>query len=705
MVGCPEVSKLGIALACLFTLHPAKLIVTYHAVLHHTFPSFCCKYMIRNYMFITVTGLINYFTMSVEEAQKVSTDFSDQRSKDIATFYHSSKCGQEALDPAGGDKKLTNNILNELVAQCKVEGKDDVKCDECGMEKSILCCCQDCNAILCHYCNDSHKCRKKFCAANKTELSQNVALCKVHNTQLKYYCEDCQLLVCMYCTVKDHNGHNHDTVMKMAGRYRQELKKITTTIDEMVTKVSEACDNVDKMRVKIRRQGEEVNKKIDQHYDELVQKLIQLKQQGVCDEVNKHQHYDKLFRNLMEHRKKLKQQVHDTVSQKEKAVTTRLEEVESVQEEMSSIKEMKDSVERSSDQEALFTKKHVIDRMQKLIEKYKKLNIQPVKLVGIEYVPSKEPFPEFGQLFVHSIDIKHPLAFLDELHIKKPSVNSTRVVPYTTINKPSKIVRTDKKMDYPWGIEFCDNGMWAVTVFTKHCVCIFDNQDLLLRRFGSKGSNDKQFYHPCGVAFENNDHLYVADRDNHRIQKFDISGNYLLMFGSKGSKNGKLNFPCGVTVHKGNVYVADSENKRISVFQSNGQFCHIIGEGQLNTPHDVVVTNSNRVLVADHGRHCICAFTVEGYFISKFGTKGSGKEELCNPRGLTVDVNGYILVTDKNCRVTVFNKHGNYVHQFGTCGSERGQFYKHSGIALNPRGDIYVCDGGNHRIQIFSMRA
>ncbi|XP_065907247.1 E3 ubiquitin-protein ligase TRIM71-like [Dysidea avara] len=651
--------------------------------------------------------------MSAKEATTNFSSLKDQRPKptlEFGTYFQSLKCKQEAVVPKEGVKELANNffinrMVDELVAQCKVEAEDEVRCDECGMDRSILCCCPDCNMFLCHDCNDTHKCRKKFCSDGVTESTQinvNVALCKVHNTQLRYYCETCQLLVCMYCTVKDHKGHNHDTVMKMAGKYRRELGKITASVKEMGTRVSEARDNVEKMRVKIRQQGEEANKKIEQHYHELVQNLTQIKQQGMCDEVNKGQHYDELFQNLMEHKKQLKQQVDDTVSQKEKAVTTRLEEVEYVQAELSSMDELKDAVEKSSDQDALSAKKHVIDHMQQLADKYKKLNTQPVKLLGIEFVPSKEPFPRFGHLFVHVIDIKHPLAFIDELHTKKLSRNSTSVIPYTTVNKPCKIVRTDKRMDYPWGIEFCENGMWAVTVFTKHCVCLFDNQDLLVRKFGSKGSNDKQFYHPCGVAFENKDHLYVADRDNHRIQKFDISGNYLLMFGGKGSKDGQLDSPCGVTVYKDGVYVADSENGRISVFQLNGQFHRTIGEGQLNSPHDVVVTNNNQLFVADYERHCIYTFTVEGYFVRKFGTKGRGREELCNPRGLTVDKNGFVLVTDKNCRVTIFDKHGNCVHQFGACGSDGGQFYKHSGIALSPNGDIYVCDGGNHRVQIFS---
>ena len=63
-------------------------------------------------------------------------------------------------------------------------------------------------------------------------------------------------------------------------------------------------------------------------------------------------------------------------------------------------------------------------------------------------------------------------------------------------------------------------------------MCIFDDKDELLRKFGSEGSNKDQFISPRGIAFDNHNHLYVVDTGNYRIQKFDINGNYLLQFGS-----------------------------------------------------------------------------------------------------------------------------------------------------------------------------
>ena len=180
--------------------------------------------------------------------------------------------------------------------------------------------------------------------------------------------------------MKKHNGHNHDTVKNMASKHRQELKKVTAPVEEMIRGLSTTHDNIEKMGKKIKQQGDEVSKKIDQHYNRMIQKLMQQKEQ-------------------------LKQQVDDTVSQKVKAVTTHLGEVEYAQGEVEyaqaevlSMKELNDAVEKSSDQEVLSVEKQVIDRMQQITDKYKKVNLPPVQQATMEFVPTKEILPQFGLL-------------------------------------------------------------------------------------------------------------------------------------------------------------------------------------------------------------------------------------------------------------------------------------------------------------------
>jgi len=522
------------------------------------------------------------------------------------------ECRKEAIIPAGGVKELASNffvnrMVDEFILKRKVDGEEDVRCENCDEDDPVVAYCPDCSFFLCHLCNEVHK-RAKTSRSHGivplTELRANkdaplqvqvkIPLCQEHDEQLKYYCGTCERLVCMYCTVKDHNGHDHDTVKKMASKHRQELKEITAPVEEMIASLSEAHDNIDKMRVKIRQQGDKVNERIDQHYDKLVQKLMTEKEE-------------------------FKQQVHDTVSQKEKAVTLQINEVEYAQAEMLSLKELKDALEKSSDQEALSAKKQVIDRMQKLTCSFKKLNTQPAQSATMEFAPIQKPFQQCGKLHTHiditAFDIKnipnqitvgqrveftiitkystgHPCStggsqvsvqvqsstgemtatqvrdnndgsyiasfVIQQIGEVKVSVCinghqihncqlkcTAKLVDYTAIENPWQEINS-LKMHLPWGIAFGKDGVWAVPDFGKHLVYIFDGQDQLINEIG--GKCDAQFDTPSGVAFDSN-YLYIVEHKGQRIQKIDTTDSkVLLQFTGKGT-DGQLNNPRGITIH------------------------------------------------------------------------------------------------------------------------------------------------------------
>ena len=99
------------------------------------------------------------------------------------------------------------------------------------------------------------------------------------------------------------------------------------------------------------------------------------------------------------------------------------------------------------------------------------------------------------------------LITINSQHIKG-SPYSVHVGPQ--YSKPDKIVSDGGRMDQPWGIACGNDGVWAVVDQLNHCVYIFDGQDQLVRRFGSKGNANSQFIYLRDVAFDANNHLYVV---------------------------------------------------------------------------------------------------------------------------------------------------------------------------------------------------
>ena len=79
-----------------------------------------------------------------------------------------------------------------------------------------------------------------------------------------------------------------------------------------------------------------------------------------------------------------------------------------------------------------------------------------------------------------------------------------------------------------------------------------------------------------------------------------------------------------------------------------------------------------------------------------------GRRELYDPRGIAVDTNGMVYVSELgNHRISVFTSEGHYVTSFGEKGKGQGQFKFPSGLAVDNNGVVYVCDYNNNSVQVF----
>jgi YD repeat-containing protein len=249
-------------------------------------------------------------------------------------------------------------------------------------------------------------------------------------------------------------------------------------------------------------------------------------------------------------------------------------------------------------------------------------------------------------------------------------------------------------------------------------------------QFGSEGKGNGQFTDIAGMAEDATGEVLAVDSGNDRVQEFSTEGGYLSSFGSKGTGNAQFEQPWGIAVNKstGNIYVTDSTNDRVQELSSSGAFIRAwgfgvsdgkaefevcassckagisgSGSGQFSDPLGIAIDSSGNVWVVDSGNNRVEEFSPEGAYIKSVGSKGSGKTEFKEPKGIAFSGKNLYVSDYGNNRIEELSGSGTYLAEFGTKGSGNGQLDGPYGIAADPvAGDLYVTDSLNNRVQEFT---
>ena len=145
-----------------------------------------------------------------------------------------------------------------------------------------------------------------------------------------------------------------------------------------------------------------------------------------------------------------------------------------------------------------------------------------------------------------------------------------------------------------------------------------------------------------------------------------------------------------------------SEIDYTSKTQSIISVCDVgTGNEQLYWPHGVTVDhNTGNIYVADNWNHCVKVFDNTAKYLFKFGDE-SGEGKMSYPTGLLIRDNT-VFVSYWHC-VLVYQLDGKFVSRIGSEGSGKLQFNFPWGLSTDEsNNDIYICDSNNHRIQIIS---
>lgn len=295
-----------------------------------------------------------------------------------------------------------------------------------------------------------------------------------------------------------------------------------------------------------------------------------------------------------------------------------------------------------------------------------------------------------------------------ELHIKEDGEHVSGSPYFVTVHRRfSTPTHVFEDISSPQGIDFLKDGRLVVVEYTEDRFAIikntFSEATRHYERYGSEGIGKSQFKLPCGVAVDDDDNILITDGRNDRIQKVTSQGKFIQAVG--------IQHPIGIGIHPQNkrVYVTEKTtgsvqilNPDLSPFKTFGS--KGTGQGEFNDPKDVAFDSNGNVYVVDNENHRIQVFTADGAFLREFGQRcaDDGTYERSFPSAICIDKNDIVYVTELyKCCVSLFTCDGKFLTSFGCQGNKRGMFNDPRGIAVDKDGVIYVSDHKNHRLQIF----
>ena len=169
----------------------------------------------------------------------------------------------------------------------------------------------------------------------------------------------------------------------------------------------------------------------------------------------------------------------------------------------------------------------------------------------------------------------------------------------------------------------------------------------------------------------------------------------------------KFNCPHDVAIGPNDeVVIVDNNNKEVVIFDKDLKLIRTFGQGseysELDYPRGVAVGH-NVIAVSEYNYYVVKKFSLQGNYLSEFGSHGSGDGQFNYPQGLCFNSKGLLYVVDRgNCRVQVFRENV-FLFKFGSKGRNPGQFQDPRYIAVDSSDQVYVPDNSNDGgISVFS---
>ena len=515
------------------------------------------------------------------------------------------------------------------------------------------------------------------------------------NKELELFCKGCKVAICNTCAVTLHEGHGKMPLQEATDERKTRIRSIVKSLKDKVLEKQKEVEQFNQKSIAFQSKVTEVKSQVQSFVDQIIA-IIEARKQDVFDAV------DNQAKKLLESLSPKKEEVEKQL----KIIESAIEQTEtllkrSFSTEILGFSETFDTIlQEQSTQENRDTEcipRFSFTKSEKLIN----LLSMSEGIGNVEFVFSETKAQQSGAKGKESSKV---IAGNKGANVRdSPLETQVQTRRFRSVLSFGQKGESFGMLKGPWGVAVNDQDEIAVTEFRNNRVSVFSSDGTHLRSFGRLGKNNGEFQYPSGIAFDSLGNIVVTDNNNHRVQVFDRNGNFLSKFGEYESRDNQLTYPEGLSINgNGDIIVVDQGKQLIKIFSSSGEYlCKFGGAGSLVEPCHCI-QHGQYFIVSDYRDRSIKMFNLEGKFISKFGKQGHKDGEFNQPRYLSVNKEGLLIVCDAgNARVQLFELSGKFVTKFGSKGSERGKLmFPVSTANLSDR-RIVVCEMDNNRIQVF----
>ena len=580
---------------------------------------------------------------------------------------------------------FTINRLVEIFGKRKEAGKSlapkELICGSCEDGVPAVMWCVECENSFCVNCNDAHKRLKAFkshtiVAVEEFLKNPNLVLstpekpevCKSHGKQaLDLYCKTCSSLICRDCTLKDHPRETHDFnfIDDVVDEEREKIKQATAPLKRLLERVRNGIKRIEESDKEIDTESEANRRKIRGVYGE-VYKLLKQQEEEALEKVNT-----------------IKTSLKKTLAmQKENAKFMESQLV-------SCVEFSNDAISTNRTRQLLTYKNSIIDRVEDLTKQVEHASIDPECRADDMIVRCGKPAEFISDTLCDVSGVPHlphcsVTVVRENSDPVKVTVTLKDIYGFSVVQQSKDIeIHCNKEVEFLQNVrtEEKSNGLYHIWYNTKR-----------------KENHLLSVYWRGFVVNDEEVKVSVNIRDYANIKE------EVKVIDKYGPNNEQLKFPYLMTKGPNNEVIVRKSFSQLVIFDEQLQYSRVIdgrgnGNGKFQSITGIAVDNKGYLYVADCNLHCIQKFTLNGQFVSQFGSEG----QFDAPRGLVLSQSELLFVCDcSNHRIEVF-KNEIFSYTFGQYGTESGCFNHPCDLTLNSNEDqLFITDGNNHRVQVFT---